>query len=133
MGTAPKLDRVKARPRPDMWRDDELMTLAEAAALHWPDGPLTETSLRTAARDGRLPISQIAGKFFVTRVALRSLTVCEPLRNEVPAPVPTASRSACPACRRWTTPAPPSSATPNCCCSARYANAVMTCSPMRSI
>lgn len=91
MGTAPKLDRVKARPRPDMWRDDELMTLAEAAALHWPDGPLTETSLRTAARDGRLPISQIAGKFFVTRVALRSLTVCEPLRNEVPAPVPTAS------------------------------------------
>jgi hypothetical protein len=73
-----KVDRVRARPDPALWADDELMTLVEVAALYWPDGPLTETSLRTAVRDGRLPISQIAGKFFVTKTALRSLTVCQP-------------------------------------------------------
>jgi hypothetical protein len=74
-----------------LWDDDELMTLIEAVALYWPDGPLTETSLRTAARDGRLPISQVAGKFFVTRTALRSLTVCAPLQARAPgnAPAPT--------------------------------------------
>lgn len=95
MGTPPRLDRVKARPSPQMWQGDELMSLAEAAALYWPDGFLTETSLRTAARDGRLPISQIAGKFFVTRLALRSLTVCEPLHGAVPtsmAPAPPAGK-----------------------------------------
>lgn len=80
-----KLERVRARPDPALWRDDELMTLVEAAALYWPEGPLTETSLRTAVRDGRLPISQIAGKFFVTKTALRTLTVCEPLREDIPA------------------------------------------------
>lgn len=79
-----KTERVCARPDPALWADDELMTLAEAAALYWPAGPLTETSLRTAIRDGRLPISQIAGKFFVTKAALRALTVCEPLRADTP-------------------------------------------------
>lgn len=77
-----KLERVRARPDPALWAEDELLTLGEAAALYWPDGPLTETSLRTAVRDGRLPISQIAGKFFVTKTALRNLTVCEPLRED---------------------------------------------------
>ena len=58
------------------------MTLGEAAALFWPDGPFSERTLRTAVRDGRLPISQVAGKFFVTKVALRVLSVCEPLRPQ---------------------------------------------------
>jgi hypothetical protein len=77
-----KFDRVRARPDPALWADDELMTLVEAATLYWPSGPLTETSLRTAVRDGRLPISQIAGKFFVTKVALRTLAVCKPFRMD---------------------------------------------------
>lgn len=77
-------DRVAQRPDPAAWGDDELMTLAEAARLHWPDGPITERTLRTAVRDGRLPISRLAGKFFVTRRALAALSNCEP----VPAPRP---------------------------------------------
>ena len=66
-------------------------SLGEAAALYWPDGPLTETTLRTAARDGRLPISQIAGKFFVTKAALRCLTVCKPLVEAHRSPAPVAA------------------------------------------
>ena len=88
-----KLERVRARPDPALWSDDEILTLREAAALYWPHGPLTETSLRTAVRDGRLPISQIAGKFFVTKTALRNLTVCEPLRQDPSAPAATGPRS----------------------------------------
>ncbi|UFW46278.1 MULTISPECIES: hypothetical protein [Bradyrhizobium] len=72
-------DRVCARPDPAAWRDDELMTLTEAAALFWPDGPLTETSLRTAVRDHRLAISQIAGKFFTTKRAIAALEICKTL------------------------------------------------------
>jgi hypothetical protein len=33
--------RVAARLDPQDWSADELMTLAEAAALLWPSGPLT--------------------------------------------------------------------------------------------
>jgi hypothetical protein len=61
-----------------MWAHDELMNLAEAARLMWPDGPLTERSLRTAIREGRLPISVVAGKFFVTKQALGALSACRP-------------------------------------------------------
>ncbi|EKS34516.1 hypothetical protein [Afipia broomeae] len=84
-------DRVRTRPDPAQWHEDELLTLGEAAALYWPDGPLTETTLRTAARDGRLPISQIAGKFFVTKAALRCLTVCKPLGEAHRSPAPVAA------------------------------------------
>jgi hypothetical protein len=31
-----KFDRVRARPDPALWADDELMTLVEAATLYWP-------------------------------------------------------------------------------------------------
>ena len=65
-----EITRVAARPDPEEWRDDELMTMAEAAALLWPEGPITERTLRTAVRDGRLPISKVAGKFFVTKIAV---------------------------------------------------------------
>jgi hypothetical protein len=71
-------DRVAQRPDPAAWGEDELMSLGEAARLHWPDGPITERTLRTAVRDGRLPISRFAGKFFVTRRALAVLSNCEP-------------------------------------------------------
>ena len=49
---AGKRDRISLRPDPASWGDDELMSLAEAARLFWPDGPLTLASLRTAVRDG---------------------------------------------------------------------------------
>ena len=41
------LGRARKRPRPEEWRDDELMTLVEAVVVFWPDGPLTVRSLRT--------------------------------------------------------------------------------------
>ena len=66
-------DRIAGRPRPDQWRDDELLTLPEAARLFWPDGPLTTTSLRTAARDGTLEIRTVAGRHMTTPAALRRL------------------------------------------------------------
>jgi hypothetical protein len=73
------IDRVAARPDPAMWRSDELMTLKEAASLMWPDGFLTERQLRSAAKTGRLPISVVNGRYFVTREALALLSVCTPI------------------------------------------------------
>ena len=55
------------------------MTLAEAVELFWPEGPLTLASLRTAVRDGRLPVAVIAGKHLTTKAAVRSMSVCRPL------------------------------------------------------
>lgn len=66
--------RVAARPDPRDWTDDELMTLAEAAALMWPQGPLTASSLRTAYRAGELETAMIARKLLVTKAALAAMT-----------------------------------------------------------
>jgi hypothetical protein len=76
MPTKPDLSRVLARPDPDQWAADELLTLPEAAQLMWPNGPLCTASLRTAARDGRLVITVIAGKHLTTKAALKGLSVC---------------------------------------------------------
>jgi hypothetical protein len=48
------LARVAQRPDPQQWRLDELVTLAEAAALLWPNGPIGVSTLRTAIRAGDL-------------------------------------------------------------------------------
>lgn len=82
--------RIAARPDPSQWGEDELLTLREAASLLWPDGPLTERSLRTAARDGRLPVTMIARKLLTTRRALREMSQCEP---RTPPPVSAAPRT----------------------------------------
>jgi hypothetical protein len=66
--------RIEARPDPLSWDMDELMTLTEAVELHWPDGPLTVPTLRTAIRDGQLAVCEIAGKFFLTRRLLLGLS-----------------------------------------------------------
>lgn len=49
------------------------MTLPEAAALFWPRGPLTVTSLRTAGHEGSLKVTIVAGKWFVTAAAIRTM------------------------------------------------------------
>jgi hypothetical protein len=66
--------RVAARPDPKDWGEDELLSFAEAAALLWPDGPLTASSLRTAYRAGELEVTVIARKLLVTRRALAEMT-----------------------------------------------------------
>jgi hypothetical protein len=65
---------VAVRPDPAQWADDELMTFAEAAALLWPNGPLTASSLRTAYRAGQLEVTVIARKLLVTKAAIRAMT-----------------------------------------------------------
>lgn len=77
--------RVADRPDPALWGENELMNLGEAAALLWPRGPISERTLRTAVRDGRLPISRLAGKFFVTKAALATLSKCEPVKTSAAA------------------------------------------------
>jgi hypothetical protein len=66
--------RVAARPDPKDWGEDELLSFAEAAALLWPDGPLTASSLRTAYRGGELEVTLIARKLLVTKAALGQMT-----------------------------------------------------------
>lgn len=78
--TKPKIDRVAARPSISMWRRDELMTYGEAAALVFPN-LLSERSLRRAAAQGRIPISVVNGRHFVTLDALEKLSVCTPLTD----------------------------------------------------
>jgi hypothetical protein len=71
-------ERVALRPEPDQWTDDELLTLPEAAALFWPMGPLTTTSLRTAVRDRVLDVAEIAGRLLTTKAAIRRMSECRP-------------------------------------------------------
>ena len=66
--------RVEARPNPAQWADDELLTFSEAAALLWPQGPLTASTLRTAYRAGQLEVTMLARKLLVTKAAIRSMT-----------------------------------------------------------
>jgi hypothetical protein len=73
MGTKPPR-RIAARPDPSSWGDDELLTFSEAAALMWPQGPLTASSLRTAYRGGALEVVIIARKLLVTKAAIRRMT-----------------------------------------------------------
>ena len=94
-GSSPRMraapDRIASRPRPDQWCDEELLTLPEAARLFWPDGPLTTTSLRTAAREGTLEIRTVAGRHMTTPAALRRLGLP---RSEGAAPGPSVSDAA---------------------------------------
>lgn len=80
----PMSARVAVRPDPKSWDMDELMTLKEAVDLHWPDGPLTIPTLRTAIRDGKLPVCSVAGKFFLTRRALLALSEAEMMKPTSP-------------------------------------------------
>ena len=80
--------RVAARPDPQQWGLDELLTLAEAAALHWPDGPLTARSLRTAVDDGHLPVVMIDRKLLTCRRALQEMGRCQQRTRPETAPEP---------------------------------------------
>ena len=67
------LVRVEKRPRPEQWVDDEPMTLVEAAAVFFPEGPLTVASLRTTIRRGELAYVMRAGKMLTTPGAMRDM------------------------------------------------------------
>lgn len=71
--------RVAARPLPEQWGEDELLSLPEAASLFWPEGPLSVSSLRVAVRDGVLPVTIVAGKILTTKRAVLTMSVCRPI------------------------------------------------------
>ncbi|MBI5131506.1 MAG: hypothetical protein HZA66_18875 [Rhodopseudomonas palustris] len=78
--------RVDQRPSPDT--DLEMLSLDQAAAIFWPNGPLTVASLRTAVRDGILDVAEIAGKVLTNRAALARMCVCRPRRSPATTPEP---------------------------------------------
>lgn len=71
--------RIASRPNPEDWKEDELLTLPEAAALLWPEGPLTTHSLRVAVRDGVLAVAVVAGRHLTTRKAIAEMGTCRQL------------------------------------------------------
>jgi hypothetical protein len=71
-------ERIARRPNPSQWALDEVLTLEEAAALHWPEGgPLTARSLRTAAEVGALGTVIITRKRLTTRRQIAEMSRCE--------------------------------------------------------
>ena len=70
---ADPLRRLVGRPAVYQWADDEIVTLEEARALFFPNGPLTVKSLRSAVRLGQLASDSIAGRLYTTPSAVRSL------------------------------------------------------------
>jgi hypothetical protein len=76
---------VAARPDPNNWHPDAPLSLMEAAALFFPDGePLSEKSLRHAARTRKLAITVVAGKILTSPAAIRDML--KPKLVDAPAP-----------------------------------------------
>lgn len=71
--TIKDLSRIADRPTPQEWGDDELLTLPETAALFWPAGPITTSTLRNAAGRGQLRVVVIAGKHFTNKAAVEAM------------------------------------------------------------
>lgn len=84
MAPRPSLARIGERPDPAVWADDELITLAEAAHLFFPHGPLTLGGLRSAIARYELTSVSINNRVYTTPGAIRSL-----IRPAPAAPEPT--------------------------------------------
>jgi hypothetical protein len=93
MGTKPDLSRVVERNDPQAWAEDDLLTMAEAAMLFWPRGPLRAASLRNAAKNGQLAIVIIAGKMMTTKKALKNMANCTAAKRHEVAPGPLSARN----------------------------------------
>jgi hypothetical protein len=65
--------RIAANSDPAAYSDSHLFTLAEAAALLFPDGPLTASSLRTAYKQRKLEVIIVARKVLVTKVQVAQM------------------------------------------------------------
>lgn len=74
MAPRPSLDRLQVRPQLQDWKDDELITLIEAAALFFPAGPMSANGLRIAHRRGELAATSICGRLFTTPRDVKALT-----------------------------------------------------------
>ncbi|MCA1529459.1 hypothetical protein [Bradyrhizobium yuanmingense] len=65
--------RVKLRPSADAWSDTEPLLLEEAAALLFPNGPYTASTLRTCYRQGLLEVTVCARKLTTSKRAIREM------------------------------------------------------------
>ena len=72
-GRPAKLRRLLERPNKEDWPIDELMTLPEAAALYWPQGPVTTATLRTLIRKGQLRVAVLGRRHLTSRKALEDM------------------------------------------------------------
>ncbi|MCK1270835.1 MULTISPECIES: hypothetical protein [unclassified Bradyrhizobium] len=71
--TKPVPRRIAARPDPAAWSDEEVLTLAEAAALLFPQGPITESFLRTAYRKKMLEVILLNRKLLTCKRSVREM------------------------------------------------------------
>lgn len=69
----PKPRRIASRPDPATWGDTYILTLAEAAALLWPEGPITESTLRTSYRKGFLEVVFLNRKLLTCKRSIREM------------------------------------------------------------
>jgi len=65
--------RVKLRPTEDLWSDTEPLTLQEAAALLFPSGLYTASTLRTCYRQNLLETTLCTRKLTTTKKAVREM------------------------------------------------------------
>jgi hypothetical protein len=77
----PTKNRALARPNPEDWGQNELMTLPEAVGVFWPSGPLSVSTLRTAIRAGRLEVSVVARRHLTTPAAIARMSQCGVLKT----------------------------------------------------
>ncbi|GAA0005953.1 hypothetical protein [Bradyrhizobium diazoefficiens] len=69
----PKPRRIAARPDPEAWSDTDPLSLEEAAALMFPDGPYTASTLRSCYRQGFLEVTILARKLTTNKRAIREM------------------------------------------------------------
>jgi hypothetical protein len=68
---AKRLKRLIDKPTLADWGDDEPLSLAEAFELDVTRGALSPKGLRTAVRKGEVASSEVAGKIWITKHAVR--------------------------------------------------------------
>ena len=74
MSPRPALIRLTERSALWQWSENELVSLAEGAALLFPHGPFSTASLRNASKKGDLAVISVGGKIFTTIGNLRRMS-----------------------------------------------------------
>ncbi|MET4278544.1 MULTISPECIES: hypothetical protein [unclassified Bradyrhizobium] len=69
----PKPRRIAAKPDASTWGDEDLMTLAEIVALLYPEGPISESFLRTSYRKGLLEVVLLNRKLLTCKRSVREM------------------------------------------------------------
>jgi hypothetical protein len=76
-----RLRRLVEKPTLADWDDDEPLSLAEAFELDITGGALSPKGLRTAVRKGEVAFSEVAGKIWITKQAVREAFLPRPMKR----------------------------------------------------